>query len=259
VRRILVVDAAWQMARFVADAVEAVLGSRPEPVIGVATGSSPLPAYRELARRHRSSPLPVAGAWWVLVDEYLGLPCDHPQRYCNVIRRELLDALGVSADRLVAPDVDGADPPQVALAYEERLRTLGGVDVQILGLGSNGHLAFAEPGTPLDSRTHVVALDTRTRSDNARFFASADEVPRRAITQGLGTLLDARRLVVIAFGEGKRSAVEAAMCGPLDPGCPASVLRQHGDVTLVLDRASRGTWVTPDGWEHDVASQLPAP
>jgi glucosamine-6-phosphate deaminase len=237
-----------ETARLLADAVEDGLHSRPEPVIGVATGSTPLPGYTELVRRHRQRPLPVAAAWWVLIDEYVGLAPDHPQRFRNVIRDVLLEPLGVTPDRLIVPDVDAHDLAAAAAGYEARLLAVGGVDVQVLGLGGNGHLAFAEPGTPFESRTHVVDLDPRTRDDNARFFTSPDEVPHRAITQGLATLLDARRLVVAALGEAKRSAVEASVRGPLDPVCPASVLRLHPDVTVVVDDAARGPWPLPEPW-----------
>ena len=202
----------------------------PRPVLGVATGSSPLPLYQALA--HRRADLPPLRAF--ALDEYLGLPAGHPQSYREVVRREVTEPLGLDPAEVFVPEGGTDDPDRAAAAYEDAIRAAGGIDVQVLGIGSNGHLAFNEPGSPLDSRTRVVDLDASTRQANARFFASPEEVPYRALTQGLGTILEAKALVLMAAGESKAEAVERALYGPVTPELPASVLQLHPDVTVLL-------------------------
>ncbi|KRF38151.1 glucosamine-6-phosphate deaminase [Terrabacter sp. Soil810] len=214
---------------------------RPEPVIGLATGSSPLGLYAELAGAVASGRLDLRGASGFALDEYVGLPAGHPQSYREVLLREVCGPLGLAPDRLHVPDGSGHDEDELvsgASEYERLIRDAGGVDVQILGIGANGHLGFNEPGSALSSRTRVKRLSDRTRHDNARFFDGIDDVPTHCVTQGLGTVLDARRLVLVASGPGKAAAVAAALEGPLSASCPASVLQWHADATAVLDEAA---------------------
>lgn len=219
----------------VADIVARVLATAPSPVIGLATGSSPLGAYRELIARHRRGEISFAHAHAVLLDEYLGLPPDHPQAYRTVIRRELVDHVDLDPSRLHGPDVTCPDVPAMCSAYEALLTELGGVDVQLLGIGRDGHIGFNEPGSSLGSRTRIKTLTETTRRDNARFFASLDEVPRHVVTQGLATIRDARHLVLVATGAAKAAAIAAAVEGPLTAMCPASVLQLHPHVTVIVD------------------------
>jgi glucosamine-6-phosphate deaminase len=221
----------------VADIVEAAVRGG-ATALGLATGSSPLPAYRELSRRHREEGLSFAGIAAFLLDEYVGLPADHPQAYRSVIRRELTDHLDVDPAAVHCPDGTHPDPAVAAAEYEQALVAAGPVAVQLLGIGSNGHIGFNEPGSSLRSLTRVAVLAERTRRDNARFFASSAEVPQRVITQGLGTICRAEHLVLIASGAGKAHAVAAALEGPLSASCPASVLQWHPWVTVVLDEAA---------------------
>jgi glucosamine-6-phosphate deaminase len=222
----------------VADIVaEAVTGAE-RAVLGLATGSSPLPAYRELIRRHQEEGLSFAGVQAYLLDEYVGLPPSFPQAYRSVIRRELTDHLDIDPAAVHGPDGTNPDPAAAAAEYERELVAAGPVAVQLLGIGSNGHLGFNEPGSSLRSLTRVAVLTERTRRDNARFFRSLAAVPRRVITQGLGTICRAEHLVVIASGAGKAAAVAAALEGPLSASCPASVLQWHPRVTVVLDEAA---------------------
>ncbi|GAA4748943.1 glucosamine-6-phosphate deaminase [Gordonia alkaliphila] len=219
----------------VADAVaEAVTGGA--TTLGLATGSSPLPTYRELIRRHRDEGLSFAGVTAVLLDEYVGLPADHPESYTRFIHDNFTGHIDIGDVHL--PDTMAADPRAAARDYDELIGRVGPVDVQILGIGSNGHIGFNEPSSSLTSRTRLKTLAHKTRMDNARFFDSLDDVPRHAITQGLGTITDARRLVLVATGEGKAAAIAAAVEGPLSASCPASILQWHAHATVVVDRAA---------------------
>ncbi|CEA06885.1 Glucosamine-6-phosphate deaminase [Arthrobacter saudimassiliensis] len=214
-----------------ADLLHTVIASTPRPVIGVATGGSPSPLYRELAARGGD----YRAVTWFALDEYLGLPAGHPQSYAEVLRRELIDPLGLDPRTVHLPDPHSADPHDAAARYEQRIADAGGVDLQILGIGRNGHLAFNEPGAALDSRTRVETLTEDTRQANRRFFPTLEEVPTRCITQGLGTILSARRLLLLAQGAAKAEALHRALTGPVSADCPASVLQLHGDVTVLAD------------------------
>jgi glucosamine-6-phosphate deaminase len=224
------------VARVAADAVEALVRSRPGAVLGLATGSSPLPTYEELVRRRRAGTAPsYADVRAFLLDEYVGLPTGHPQTYRATIARELTDALGIPADRVAGPDPAPEKLPSAGASYEEAIAAAGGVDLQLLGIGADGHLAFNEPGSSLASSTRIKTLTAQTRRDNARFFGSADDVPHHVLTQGLGTILRARHLLLVAAGEGKAGAVAAAVEGPLAASCPASVMQLHPHASVLLD------------------------
>lgn len=228
---------AEEVAVLAADAVEAVVRSRADAVLGLATGSTPLPAYQELVARHRAGSGPSYTAVQAfLLDEYVGLPPGHPQSYRATIARELTDAIGVPREQVHGPDP--TDVPNAGGAYEQALINAGGIDVQVLGIGADGHLAFNEPGSSLASRTRIKTLTEETRRANARFFGSVDDVPRHVLTQGLGTILAARHLLLIATGAGKAGAVAAAVEGPLTASCPASVLQLHPHATVLLDPAA---------------------
>lgn len=228
-----------ELARLAADAVEALVRARPAAVLGLATGSSPLPVYRELVRRHRAGRGPSYDAVSAFtLDEYVGLPPGHPQSYRATIARELTDDLGLDPARVHGPDPDPEGLPVAGSRYEEALVAAGGVDLQVLGIGADGHLAFNEPGSSLASLTRIKTLTERTRADNARFFDAVDEVPRHVLTQGLGTILRARHLLLVAQGEAKAAAVAAALEGPLSASCPASVLQLHPHATVLLDEAA---------------------
>ncbi|WP_085912371.1 MULTISPECIES: glucosamine-6-phosphate deaminase [Pseudonocardia] len=224
----------------VADAVaDALTGAAGGPVnLGLATGSSPLPAYAELVRRHRRDGLSFRAARAFLLDEYLGLPRDHPQAYRQVIRRELTDHLDIDPAAVHAPDGTASDPAAAAADYERLLTAAGPIDVQILGIGRNGHVGFNEPGSAPGSTTRVVALTERTRTDNARFFDRLQDVPHRVLTQGMGTIGRAAHLVLVATGPDKAPAVAAAVHGPVTTALPASLLQRHPHCTVVLDPAA---------------------
>jgi glucosamine-6-phosphate deaminase len=229
-------DSAEDVGRVAADIIEGLVRRTPAAVLGLATGSSPVPAYRELVRRHRDGSGPSYDeVTCFTLDEYVGLPPGHPQTYRETVFRELTDDLGIARDRVLGPDPDPDGLPDAGDRYEAALRAAGGVDVQVLGIGTDGHLAFNEPGSSLASTTRLKTLLEQTRQDNARFFDSVDEVPRHVLTQGLGTILRARHLILVAAGPAKAAAVAAAVEGPLSASCPGSVLQLHPHVTVLLD------------------------
>ncbi len=248
--RVFVEADAAAVGRRLADMVGMIVNSSPTAVIGVATGSSPLPGYAELARRVESGSLDFSEASAFALDEYLGLPPGDPHSYAEAVRLSLTVPLLFDPARVHVPP-GGAPDPAAPKAYEDSIMAAGGIDIQILGIGANGHLGFNEPGSAFDSRTRITELSAQTRRDNSRFFSSMSQVPTHATTQGLGTILDARRLVMVARGALKARAVERALRGPVSPDNPASILQTHPDVTVLLDSAAAaglgGTFATAPG------------
>lgn len=235
----VVIDSGDVVTALAADAVERLLTTRPGVVLGLATGSTPLPVYRELIRRHRAGRLSFSRARAFLLDEYVGLPADHPQRYRTVIDRELVDAVDFAPGAVQAPDGGAEDLPAACAAYEQQMAAAGGVDLQILGIGANGHIAFNEPGSSLASRTRIEVLTEQTRRDNARFFGhDVGAVPRLAATQGLGTIMEARHVVLLASGDAKADAVRQLVEGAVSARWPGTVLQHHPHVTVLLDEAA---------------------
>ncbi|QDY90729.1 glucosamine-6-phosphate deaminase [Arthrobacter sp. UKPF54-2] len=237
------------IAALAADAVEALLRTRPDAVLGLATGSSPLPVYEELEQRHRRG-LDFSRVRAFSLDEYVGLPAGHPASYREVIRREFTGRMNISPENVQGPDGDAADIPAACRAFEEALRAAGGVDLQLLGLGTDGHIGFNEPGSSLASRTRIKTLVEQTRRDNARFFTTLAEVPHHVITQGLGTILEARHVILLATGAQKAQAVRDMVEGPVAALCPASVLQLHPHVTVLLDEAAASSLRLADYYRH---------
>lgn len=247
------------VGELVASAVVDLLRRRPDAVLGLTTGSSPLPTYRSLVRRHQRGEVSFGRSRAFLLDDYVGLPPGHPESYPAFIERELVRHVDFAPGAVRAPDVHADDLPAACAAYEEALRAAGGVDLQLLGIGTDGHIAFNEPGSSLGSRTRVKTLSTRTREDNARFFGSVDAVPRQVLTQGVATVLEASHLVLIATGTSKVDAIAAAVEGPVTAMCPSSALQLHPHVTAVLDEEAaagltlapyyRETWAQKPPWQ----------
>lgn len=229
----------------------------PEAVLGVATGSSPLGTYEALAAKVEAGELDLSQAWAFALDEYVGLAEGHPESYAEVIRTTVTEPLRMDPARVFSPDGFDPDLKQAALRYEKRIAEAGGVDVQILGIGSNGHIGFNEPGSSLASRTRVKTLTEATRQDNSRFFDSMDQVPTHCLTQGLGTIMDAREIVLVAQGATKAAAVAALVEGPVTANCPASVLQMHPHVTVVVDEAAASE-LTNDGYHRHTYANKPA-
>ncbi|WP_083528091.1 glucosamine-6-phosphate deaminase, partial [Curtobacterium ammoniigenes] len=219
-----------------AHAIARILRGRKDPVFGVATGSSPIPVYQAL-RDEPGIPWDTVSAF--ALDEYVGLKPDHSQSYARFLEEHVVRPLGLRRDALHVPGSGVPDEPAALAAaasdYERAITGAGGIDVQIVGIGRNGHLAFNEPGSAFDSRTRVVDLTDDTRAANARFFSRPEDVPYRAMSQGIGTILQARAIVLIASGADKAEALDRAINAAPSPDCPASALQLHGNVTVVTD------------------------
>lgn len=214
------------------------LREKPESVLGLATGSTPLRFYEIFCAMGARGEVNASRAVTFNLDEYVGLPASHPQSYAAYMRANLFDHLPVA--RWHVPDGLAADIPRHCAEYEEAIRAAGGIDLQLLGLGGDGHIGFNETGSSLGSRTRLKTLTARTVADNAPHFASPSEVPRHVITMGVGTILEARHCVVLAFGEKKAHAVAAMAEGPVTAMVPASVLQMHPRCTLIVDEAAAG-------------------
>lgn len=220
-----------------ADHIAAAVGRSPDLVLGLATGSSPLSVYRALAAR-RASGADLSRMRGFALDEYVGLPADHPESYRAVIDREVVRPLGLDPGAVQVPPGEADGIETAGERYEAAIAAAGGVDIQLLGIGTTGHLGFNEPGSSFASATRVKTLTEQTRRDNARFFSGIDEVPRHCVTQGLGTILRARHLILLAFGEGKAAAVAAAVEGPLTASLPGSAIQLHPRVSVLIDEAA---------------------
>ncbi|GAA1184306.1 glucosamine-6-phosphate deaminase [Nesterenkonia xinjiangensis] len=243
------------------------LADRRLRVLGVATGSSPLPVYDALALR-----LPRSGGRNVradpesdkdaraeaslrsltafALDEYVGISPDRPESYHAVIRGEVTEKLGLDPARVHVPDGTAGDLEKACREYEQLIAEAGGVDLQILGIGATGHLGFNEPSSSFSSRTRVKTLAPQTRRDNARFFASEEQVPLHCVTQGLGTIMEASELLLVAYGEHKAPAVARAVEGPLTSMCPASIIQWHQDAVVLLDEAAASQLEHLDYYRH---------
>lgn len=227
------------IARIAADAIDSLLGRKPTAVLGLATGSSPLGIYDELASRCDAGRISFQYARGFTLDEYVGLPADHPQRYRNVIDTAFISRVDFARGAVQGPDGLAADIPAACAKYERAIHRTGGVDFQLLGIGTDGHIAFNEPGSSLASRTRIMTLTRQTRLDNARFFdGDIDQVPTHCLTQGLATIMDARHIVLVAIGRRKAEAVHQLVEGPVSAMWPASILQHHPHVSILLDDAA---------------------
>jgi len=230
---------AVRAARFVADLVR----RNPACVLGLATGSTPLGLYRELIRWHRDEGLDFSRVTTFNLDEYVGVPEDHPQSYRYFMQENLFRHLNIVQANTHVPDGRSLDFEASCRRYEQRIRDAGGIDLQVLGIGRDGHIAFNEPGSSLGSRTRVKSLTGETIRDNARFFGSEAQVPRLAITMGVGTILEARRCLLLATGAAKTATIRSTIEGPVTAQITASALQLHQDVIVVLDEEA-GSWLT---------------
>ena len=222
-----------------ADAIKNLLRRKPDAVLGLATGSSPLAIYDELTARCSDGTVSFARASGFTLDEYVGLPADHPESYRNVIDEGFASLVDFVPGAVQAPDGLAEDIPAACAAYESAIAQAGGVDLQILGIGTDGHIGFNEPGSSLASRTRIKTLTRQTRIDNARFFGGdLDAVPTHCLTQGLATIMAARHVVLVATGTGKAEAVHHLAEGAVSALWPASILQHHPHATVLLDGAA---------------------
>ncbi|MGZ1490918.1 glucosamine-6-phosphate deaminase [Brevibacterium sediminis] len=241
----------YTLAELAADAIEALLRTETAPVIGLATGSSPLRIYDELTTRHKNEGLSFAHAQAFMLDEYVGIADDHPQRYRNVIDAEIATRVDFAEGAVHGPEGSADDLAAASADYERKIVEAGGINLQILGIGSDGHIAFNEPGSSLASRTRVKSLTHQTRLDNARFFdGDVEQVPKLCLTQGLGTIMEAKHLVLVATGGNKAEAVHQMVEGPISAMWPATVLQMHPHVTVMLDDAAASRLQLGDYYRH---------
>lgn len=208
---------------------------KPACVLGLATGSSPVGIYQELIRMRRDEGLDFGRVTTFNLDEYVGLSPTHPQSYRSFMQTQLFDHVNLISSQTHVPDGRALDFETASREYELRIREAGGIDLQLLGIGSDGHIAFNEPGSSLGSRTRLKTLTSETIRDNARFFGSEDQVPRLAVTMGVGTILEARRCLLVAMGVGKAQAIRDTIEGPVTSQITASALQLHRDVIAVID------------------------
>jgi glucosamine-6-phosphate deaminase len=250
---VVILPRAEEGGRLVAGAIVELIGAKPDAVLGLATGSTPLPVYRALADASRG--VDVSRVRGFGLDEYVGLPEGHPESYRSVIDRDVVEPVGLDPRRIHMPNGASATIQTAGDEYEAAIRASGGVDLQILGIGTDGHLGFNEPGSSFASLTRVKTLTEQTRRDNSRFFDSVDDVPRHCITQGVGTILRARHLVLLAFGEAKAQALRAAVEGPVSASVPASAIQLHAHVTVVVDEAAASELERADYYRYAYANK----
>jgi glucosamine-6-phosphate deaminase len=236
---VIILADAKQIGGLAADAIGVLLSRKLDAVLGLATGSSPLVIYDELAARCDAGQITFGQARGFTLDEYVGLPADHVERYRNVIDKVFVSRVDFAPGAVQGPDGLATDIPAACAAYENAIRAAGGVDLQILGIGTDGHIAFNEPGSSLASRTRIKTLTRQTRVDNARFFGDdVESVPTHCLTQGLATIMAARHVVLVATGRSKSEAVHHLVEGAVSALWPATILQHHPHVTVLLDEAA---------------------
>lgn len=256
-------------SKLAAARVARVIAEKPHAVLGLATGSTPLLLYKELIALHRNEGLDFSKVITFNLDEYLGLAPSHHASYHRFMWENFFDHINVNPARIHVPSglVTGDAVRKFCAGYEDEIRRAGGLDLQILGIGTDGHIGFNEPGSSLASRTRIKTLTLRTRADNARFFESADHVPHHVITMGIGTIMEAKSVLLLAFGAAKAEAVAGAAEGPVTASNPASILQHHPEAAFYLDeesasrlqRAEYYRWVfaRKPGWQRD-STPVPA-
>lgn len=226
------------MSRKAANMLSAQVIMKPDCVLGLATGSSPIGAYQQLIKWYRAGDLDFSAVTSVNLDEYKGLDGDNDQSYRYFMRKNLFDSINIKPENTFVPDGTIADSDKACAAYNEVIRACGGIDLQLLGLGRNGHIGFNEPCDVFEKETHCVTLTDSTIEANKRFFAREEDVPRQAYTMGIQSIMQAKRILVVVSGADKAEIVKAAFFGDVTPSVPASVLQLHRNVTIVGDAAA---------------------
>lgn len=227
-----------EMSRKAAGIMAAQIIAKPDSVLGLATGSTPIGMYKELIKGYEAGDLDFSQIKSVNLDEYVGLEPTHDQSYRYFMQTNLFNHVNIDDANTNVPQGLAADPAAECERYNQVMRDLGGIDIQVLGMGHNGHIGFNEPDDYFPLETHVVDLQESTINANARFFASADDVPKQAMTMGIGNIMNAKKILVVVSGEDKAEIVKKAFTGPVTPQVPASILQLHPDVILVGDKAA---------------------
>ena len=226
-----------EMSKRAADMVADLLEREPSSVLGLPTGSTPIGLYEELVRRHKEG-LDFSQVTTFNLDEYHGLAADHPASYHYYMEKHLFGHINISRDKINIPTGVAADPVEVCRRYEGKIAQVGGIDLMILGIGTNGHIGFNEPGTPFGSTTDLVDLAPATIEANSRFFEREADVPRKALSMGIRSIMNCRRIILLANGEAKAEAIAGAIQGPVTEALPASVLQLHPDCTFIVDEGA---------------------
>ncbi|MBQ6831876.1 MAG: glucosamine-6-phosphate deaminase [Oscillospiraceae bacterium] len=236
--RVIVVKNPDEMGVKAADQFEALIQSKPACVIGLATGSTPVPLYKELISREKAGKIDFSRVRSANLDEYKGLAPDHPQSYRKFMQENLFDHISIKPENTIVPDGLAEDVEAMCAAYEEKIEAWGGVDLQLLGIGHDGHIGFNEPEDHFPTMTHEVKLTDMTIDANKRFFESIDDVPKYAISMGIGTIMAAKQIVMVVTGADKKDILHKTFWGPVTPEVPASILQFHPNVTLICDEAA---------------------
>ncbi|MCU1445324.1 glucosamine-6-phosphate deaminase [Cryobacterium sp.] len=252
---VVVLDTETEAGILAAASIRRLISQKPDAVLGLATGSTPMSLYSALAESLRADPLDVSRVRGFALDEYVGLPAGHPESYRAVIIRDAVEPLGLTPGNIQVPNGGLATLQTAGSDYEAAISAAGGVDVQILGIGRTGHVGFNEPGSSFASLTRVKTLTRKTRTDNARFFPSIDDVPIHCITQGLGTIRRAKHLILLAFGEEKAEAIAGAVEGPVSSSSPGSVIQLHPHVTVLVDEAAASRLADLDYYRYAYANK----
>lgn len=248
--KVVILDNAAQVAAYGAGVFQQQLQAKPNSVLGLATGSTPVALYEELIALNRQGDISFAQARTFNLDEYLGLAGNHPQSYRYFMNDKLFNHVDIDPANTQVPPGNAEDPLTACAQYEHDIEQAGGIDIQLLGIGRNGHIGFNEPSSSLASRTRVKTLTQATIDDNARFFDADEYQPHLSITMGIGTILESRKVVLLATGEAKARAIKDTVEGPVSAACPASALQLHRDAVLIIDEAAAGELNDPEFFKH---------
>ena len=240
------------MSRKAANIISAQVILKPDCVLGLATGSTPIGAYRQLVEWYNKGDLDFSAIRSVNLDEYKGLSGEHDQSYRYFMNHNLFDHVNIRKENTNVPNGLAQDAEEECRRYDQVIRDMGSIDLQLLGIGGNGHIGFNEPCDVFERGTHVVTLTEETRQSNARFFASIDEVPTHALTMGIGGIMSAKKVLLLASGEAKAKALYDSCFGPVTPRVPASILQFHNDAVIIADEAALAEIREKTGWEGEV-------
>lgn len=240
------------LSRKAANIISAQVIMKPNAVLGLATGSTPIGAYRQLIEWYNKGDIDFSQTLSINLDEYKGLSGQHDQSYRYFMNHNLFDHVNIKKENTNVPNGLAEDAAAECQRYNNVIKTLGGIDLQLLGIGGNGHIGFNEPGSAFEKETHLVTLTEQTRQSNARFFSSIDEVPTHAFTMGIKSIMAAKKILLLATGEAKAKALYDSFFGPVTPGVPASILQLHNDCIVIADEAALSIIREKTGWEGNV-------
>ncbi|MBX4261098.1 glucosamine-6-phosphate deaminase [Clostridium estertheticum] len=234
--RIIVVDNYEEMSKRAALMITSQVTLKPDSVLGLATGDTPLGMYEELVKLYNKKEVDFKEVRTFNLDEYYGLDPENAQSYYSFMNKNLFDKVDISKNNINMPDGMVKDVNDFCLLYENKIKTLGGIDMQVLGIGGNGHIGFNEPNVNFEAQTHLVNLNEQTIEANSRFFKSIEDVPVKAISMGIKTIMNSKKIILLANGLNKAEAIAKAVNGKINPSIPASILQLHNDVTIIIDK-----------------------